>query len=362
MRGRATSFGASAAGKKAARLSTSPAAFAQASDAGPAANDRWLLSQYRELTRKHLGHLLNHLFTDFTGLHFHIAWAPAASRGWNPKALPTACAVCCQIAGTSLAAQPICQLCGPKQLTRTLSADGNGLSFNCRLGVQNYWLPMRVRGVIVGIAYLQALDFARPGPARLPKSARAATKVLSRSEFHRASRLLRLMIQHVQTLDLAELRKTDLAKAGHAVVALEREQARLHEALQRHLPAPPPVARRHGTETHTEQAVHCLLNCISQNYARPITLRGCAAKLDMNAAYLSALFSRAIGRPFKTYLTGHRIEKAKVLLNDPTKSVSDAAVAVGYTSENRFRVAFKQATGLAPKLWRETMRMSPPPS
>jgi AraC-like DNA-binding protein len=45
----------------------------------------------------------------------------------------------------------------------------------------------------------------------------------------------------------------------------------------------------------------------------------------MNAAYLSALFSQAVGTPFRSYL------------------------AV-------FRLAFKQATGLRPKSWRETMQ------
>jgi len=324
--------------------------------------ERFLQTKYRELTQKNLRRLFDRLFADFTGLHFHVAWAPTSARDWDSRKLPTGCSVCCRLAGTSLAAQPICRVCGPKQLARALSADGKGLSFNCRLGVQNFWRPIRVRGAIVGIAYLQALDIARPGRVKLSKSARTVTKTLSRPEFRRACRLLNLIVQHVQTLDLAELRKADLTKAGHAVVALEKEQARLHEALERHLPAPPQVTRHSRSRTHTEQAVQSLLECISQNYARPITLGGCAAKLDMNAAYLSALFSRAIGRSFKTYLTEHRMQKAKALLGDPVNNLSDVARAVGYGSENRFRVAFKQATGLAPKLWRETMRMNPPQS
>jgi len=165
----------------------------------------------------------------------------------------------------------------------------------------------------------------------------------------------------VQTLDLADLRKTELTSAGHAMLALEKEQARLREALQRHLPPPPQVISRAGKETHADQAVQQLVRHVAEHYPRPLTLQKCAAELGMNTTYLSALFSRAVGRPFKTYLTEHRIEKAKTLLGDPAKTISDVAAGVGYNSENRFRAAFKQATGLAPKLWRETMRIKPTP-
>jgi len=53
---------------------------------------------------------------------------------------------------------------------------------------------------------------------------------------------------------------------------------------------------------------------------------------------------------------------AKTLLGDPANNISDVAYAVGYASENRFRIAFKNATGLSPKLWRATMQTSPSPT
>jgi two-component system response regulator YesN len=82
----------------------------------------------------------------------------------------------------------------------------------------------------------------------------------------------------------------------------------------------------------------------------------------MNAAYASALFSQVVGVPFKTYLTELRLEKAKALLSDPSKTVSEVAYSTGYASENRFRLAFKKATGLPPTTWRATMHTSPLPA
>jgi hypothetical protein len=37
------------------------------------------------------------------------------------------------------------------------------------------------------------------------------------------------------------------------------------------------------------------------------------------------------------------------------------AQAIGYQSENRFRIAFKKKTGLSPRSWRETLRVDPTP-
>ena len=44
------------------------------------------------------------------------------------------------------------------------------------------------------------------------------------------------------------------------------------------------------------------------------------------------------------------------MLSDPAKRIAEVAYAVGYTDPNRFRLAFKQWTGIAPRAWRETLR------
>jgi AraC-like DNA-binding protein len=325
----------------------------------PPAPEQLLQSKYRALTRRNLGPFFDRLFAEFTGLHFHIAWAPAGSHDWETRTLPTGCSVCCRLNGASRL--KACHHCGPRQLARALHADGKGHRFRCHLGVRNYWIPMRVRGVTVAIAYLQA-STARP-ESRAPKRAgHVETKVVPAAEFFRAGRLLRLIVQHVQTLDLAELRQAELSNADRAVLTLEKEQARLQEVLQRHLPIRPEVARRSGPESHADQVVQNLMKRIEQDYGTPLTLRQCAGLLGLNAAYLSALFSRAVGVPFKTYLTEVRLERAKALLDVSAKNLSEVAAAVGYASENRFRIAFKKANGLSPKLWRETMQANLPPA
>jgi AraC-like DNA-binding protein len=322
--------------------------------------DPLLQGKYQDLTRKHLRGLLDRLFVEFTGLQFHVAWAPSFPHHWTSSILPTGHALCRRLGSARPGNRDYCRSCGLKNLDHTLRANSRGHHFNCRLGVRNYWFAIRVREVPLGIAYLQALEAGRPALAPRKAVARSATKVLSLSEFRRAGRLLRLIVRHVETLDLADLRKTDLTIAGNSVLALEREQAHLRQALQRHLPATPQLTCSPKPEPRAGKLVRGLLDYIDQNYARPLTLRHYACNLRMNAAYLSALFSQAVRRPFKAYLTELRLRKARELLADPAQNISEVANAVGYASDNRFRIAFKQATGLCPKLWRQTMQTHPP--
>ena len=324
----------------------------------------WLLQRkYRELIRTHLGQILDRLFSEFTGLHFHIAWTTDCPNGWRTQ-LPTGCSVCCKLSGSAL--RPRCQTCGPRHLVNTLKSK-EGHRFTCRLGVRNYWVPIRVRREILGIAYLQALKHTtrRRAAAKVftPRRSgglhRNGAIVMSRVRFARASRFLRLIVEHVQTATLSDLRKADLSSAGRAVVALEREQARLHVTLERHLPATRQTPRKSGPESRTEQVVKGLLDQIELDYGKPITLQKLARDLGMNAAYLSDVFSSEVGIPFKTYLTELRLQKAKELLGNSAKTTSEVAFGVGYSSEDRFRSAFRKATGLSPKAWRETMQLNP---
>lgn len=318
-----------------------------------------LQKHYQDLTRQHLGDVGRTLFADLTGLHFHIVWTPLRPSH-NRSPLPTACSVCCRLANS--APTPHCATCGPKHLELARGAGWRGHRFTCSLGVSNYCFPITVRGLVVGVAFVQALDKANQVLRHhlRQQPARAGARLYSRSEFNRAVQLLRLIAQNAEAATLAVLGKADLTRFRQAMAAMQQEQERLHQHINRLLPAdnplpaaphppPPPIVQR-------------MLEYLHQHYAQPITLRQCAGTLGRNAAYLSDLFAQAVGLPFKTYLTELRLEKSKQLLADPDKNVSEVAQATGYASENRFRIAFKKATGLSPKLWRDTMQTNPPPS
>ena len=152
---------------------------------------------------------------------------------------------------------------------------------------------------------------------------------MSRLKFARAAQFLQLIVQHVQTSSLADLQKQDLGNVQRVLRVFENVQKRLRKKLNGLMPAvreAPPVAQ---SESRPERMVRAVLDRIQKDYARSLTLRKCAADLRLNAAYLSHLFSHAVGVPFKTSLTEVRVEKARELLGDPAKNISQVAKCRG---------------------------------
>ena len=84
----------------------------------------------------------------------------------------------------------------------------------------------------------------------------------------------------------------------------------------------------------------------------PLELKRLACESRLNASYLSTVFAREAGLPFKAYLTALRLERAQVLLGDPCLPISRVAREVGYASPHRFRAVFRASTGLSPRRWR----------
>jgi len=202
--------------------------------------------------------------------------------------------------------------------------------------------PIVVDDMIIGFAFL----------VRTSKPIRRS----ARAQFGEPLALLRLFVRYVETATSLDLRNMNLARANQQTAEHQHEETKLRAELSRRLPGMFGETGRAAEESHTEQLVHRMLDYIEKGYARPITLKECARNLEFNAAYLSALFSRTVGLPFKSYLTRLRLEKARELLSDPTRRVSDVAYAVGYTNANQFRLAFKAATGLAPVTWRSSLQ------
>jgi YesN/AraC family two-component response regulator len=203
-------------------------------------------------------------------------------------------------------------------------------------------IPIIVDDAVIGCAFLLKTN------ARRRKS--------SRPQMTKAVVLLRFLVRYLAIATSLQLRNIELAKAHQCAAEHEQEERKLRTELSRRVSGISQKPAQLEEESHTEQLVHRMLNYIEQGYARPITLKECANHLEFNAAYLCNLFSRTVGIPFKRYLTRLRVEKARALLSDPTRRVSEVAYAVGYTDTGRFRLAFKAATGLAPATWRNSLK------
>lgn len=96
-----------------------------------------------------------------------------------------------------------------------------------------------------------------------------------------------------------------------------------------------------------------MLDYLQIHSHRPVQLGEVAAALQMNASYLSSLFSATMGMSFHHYLEELRLTRARELLRDPTRRISEVASDVGYSCPSHFWRAFKAHVGFSPRMWRD---------
>ncbi|WP_248928086.1 helix-turn-helix domain-containing protein [Paenibacillus hamazuiensis] len=76
---------------------------------------------------------------------------------------------------------------------------------------------------------------------------------------------------------------------------------------------------------------------------------------DMKATYLSKLFKDHTGEGLLDYINKARIRKAKQMIADHKKSVTDVAGLVGYNDVNAFIRTFKKYEGITPGKYKESL-------
>jgi len=92
---------------------------------------------------------------------------------------------------------------------------------------------------------------------------------------------------------------------------------------------------------------------IKNNYSiKDISLHTVAKEVSISPNHFSTIFSRETGETFISYLTGVRIEQAKVLLKTTQLRTSDIGYEVGYNDTQYFSYVFKKQTGMTPKEFR----------
>lgn len=77
-----------------------------------------------------------------------------------------------------------------------------------------------------------------------------------------------------------------------------------------------------------------------------------AGLLGLTPNHFSTAFRRTLGEPPHRYLTLRRIERAKSLLLDDDLTVTDIALATGFSSSAHFATAFRRHVGTSPTDWR----------
>jgi AraC-like DNA-binding protein len=87
-------------------------------------------------------------------------------------------------------------------------------------------------------------------------------------------------------------------------------------------------------------------------YFEALTVDDLARAAGLSRAQFSREFRRAFGEPPHRYLLTRRLERAAALLRNTDRSVTDVAMAVGWSSLGSFTTTFRRVYGVTPAAYR----------
>ena len=110
--------------------------------------------------------------------------------------------------------------------------------------------------------------------------------------------------------------------------------------------------RRKIEKRHTGLSCHQIVNFIEENICSDITMQVLCRKFYCSESYLSHLFKKHMHISIATYIYRAKIAKAKVLLAQNDKRISEIAEMLQYSDIHSFSRSFKRITGVSPSEYR----------
>jgi AraC family transcriptional regulator len=153
------------------------------------------------------------------------------------------------------------------------------------------------------------------------------------------------LLQLAKMLFSAALDAHDPAFARHLVDAIV---ARISVLLAQRM-APTAAVARNGLPRWRLQRV---VSYIQEHVGDAISLADMASAAGMSAMHFAAQFRAATGLRPHHYLLQCRIQQAKLLLMDTTRSLIDIAISVGFRTQAHFTTVFKNFEYTTPMQWR----------
>ena len=104
-------------------------------------------------------------------------------------------------------------------------------------------------------------------------------------------------------------------------------------------------------QVETIKKVH---DYLTQNLSKRITIEELSKQFAMNSTTLKTVFKDVYGTSLAAHIKEHRMEKAAELLVKTQMSINQIAQEVGYESQSKFCLVFKEFYKLSPKEYRKS--------
>ncbi len=146
--------------------------------------------------------------------------------------------------------------------------------------------------------------------------------------------------------DMAQLRQGVTAVMGKGLFSAAEVLAQVETALARN--------NRLGSEA--QRVVRQAMAYIHEHYTEPVTREELARHLLVNERYLTRCFHHETGVTPMTYLKRFRVKQAKALLAKGNLSITEVAMATGFSDSSYFGRIFRQEEGISPSAYQQGKR------
>jgi len=171
-------------------------------------------------------------------------------------------------------------------------------------------------------------------------------EALRQGERTRSIPVIVLTGQTLTTADIHRLNQGVAAILSKGMYSAEETAAQIEAALKR--------TKTLGSEP--QQLVRRAMAYVHTAYAEPISCAEIAQHLSVSQDHLIRCFNRETGVTPVTYLNRWRIKQARTLLETSSRSVTEVALATGFSSPAYFSRVFKAEMGLPPSAYRRAFQ------
>lgn len=99
-----------------------------------------------------------------------------------------------------------------------------------------------------------------------------------------------------------------------------------------------------------------VVDFIEDHLNEVVRLATLAALVSLSPYHFARAFKQSFGLPPHRYHLSRRIERAKALLAEPQRSVTEIALVLGFAETSAFSATFRKVTGASPRDWRRSLR------
>ena len=117
-----------------------------------------------------------------------------------------------------------------------------------------------------------------------------------------------------------------------------------------------PAATRRNLQEKNVQLVENIKIMVENSFGEKLNISEIARNLGYSRSYMTEVFHRETGLSISQYITESRLQRAELMMRDPSHSVQQIAYLCGYSDPLFFSRMFKKRFGVSPRSFRESWK------